>query len=78
MPAVKGRRHRATSDPTVPMQGRVQPQTRAKARAVADALGVSMSAYLDQLVANDQLDADGRPVWWAEPDDQQEALPLTG
>ncbi|GAB2864620.1 hypothetical protein GCM10027026_13010 [Myroides odoratimimus subsp. xuanwuensis] len=75
MAAVKGRRRRsADSGVTVPMQGHVSPETRLKARAVADALGVSMGQYLDTLVANDQLDEDGRPVWWIEPDPQQDAL----
>ena len=80
MPAVKGRRKRPydVNVPKVPMQGHVAPSTRAKARAVADALGVSMSAYLDTLVANDELDDNGRPLWWVEPDSGQAELPMTG
>lgn len=74
MPAVKGRRRRhepsGVTVVTVPMQGRVSPTTREKARAVADALGVSMSAYLDSLVANDQLDEHGRPIWWSDRHDE--------
>lgn len=73
MAAVKGRRRRHEPNGvtlvTVPMQGRVSPTTRDKARSVADALGVSMSAYLDSLVANDQLDENGRPVWWTDEHD---------
>lgn len=69
MPAVKGRSRRPHHAITVPMQGHVAPDTRAKARAVANALGVSMSTYLDQLVQQDVVDDTGRPVWW--PKDSQ-------
>lgn len=70
MAAVKGRRRRSNDEViTVPMQGRVSISTREKARSVADALGVSMSKYLDQLIANDALDEQGRPVWWQDEDD---------
>lgn len=85
MAAVKGRRRRSNDEIlTVPMQGRVAIATREKARAVADTLGVSMSKYLDELIAKDELDEDGRPLWWREREleqqqaDPQQVLPLTG
>ncbi|MBU2698549.1 hypothetical protein [Pimelobacter sp. 30-1] len=79
MAAVKGRRRRSNDEVlTVPMQGRVPVATREKARSVADSLGVSMAQYLTQLIANDELDEHGRPLWWQEQDPAQGELPLTG
>ena len=48
------------------MQGKVPPHTRERANAIADALGVSLGRYLEQLIERDQLDQHGRPVWAAE------------
>lgn len=81
MAAVKGRRRRSNDEiVTVPMQARVAIPTREKVRSVADTLGVSMSSYLDALIANDELDENGRPAWWREErvDNGQGELPLTG
>jgi hypothetical protein len=50
----------------VPVQAQVPPCTRDRAHAIADALGVSLSRYLEQLIERDQLDQYGRPIWAAE------------
>lgn len=78
MPAMKGRRRRADNVPTVLLQARVDPQLRAKANRAAEALGISMASYMEHLLAHEQLDAHGRPVWWTDdaPADQEE-LPLS-
>jgi hypothetical protein len=62
----RARRPRGYSEPTVPMQAQVPPHTRQRANAVADALGVSLGRYLEQLIERDPLDEHGRPVWAAE------------
>jgi hypothetical protein len=79
MPPVAGRRNRHDPDqPWVLIQGRVRPDVRNKARAAADAAGVSFASYLERLIERDEVDETGCPVW-LEPksarDDQQE-LPL--
>jgi hypothetical protein len=55
----------------------VQPDRHAKAQAAASALGISLAAYIDHLLAHEELDEEGRPLWWADavPADQEE-LPL--
>lgn len=53
MPAVKGRSRRPTGPATVPMQVRVPESVRDAARAAADALGISMAAYIEALVLAD-------------------------
>jgi len=77
MAAVKGRTHRRGVANTVLLQARVQPDRHAKAQAAAAALGISVAAYIDLLLAHEELDEDGRPLWWAGavPSNQQE-LPL--
>lgn len=54
------------------------------AERAAEALNISRDAYLDWLLAHEQLDESGRPVrwtretapdWWRDPNTQQE-LPL--
>lgn len=78
MSAIKGRRPRQINAPTVLLQARVDPELRAKAHRAAAAVGVSLAAYVEQLLAHEQLDETGRPLWWAEavPSDQEE-LPLS-
>ena len=55
MGAVTGRSQRAgeRGAPTVPLQGRVSESAREAAREAADALGISMAAYLEKLVLAD-------------------------
>jgi hypothetical protein len=67
--------------PTVPVQAQVPPHTRDRAHAIADALGVSLSRYLEQLIERDPLDEHGRPIWAAEAGllrKKQPDLPLPG
>lgn len=77
MAAVSGRKHRTGVSDTVPMTGRVQAKHKEKVEQIAAALGISAAAYLDALIAHEQVGDDGRPVWWTDPTptDQQE-LPL--
>lgn len=77
MAAVKGRTHRRGVSNTVLLQARVQPDRHAKAQAAAAALGISLAAYIDQLLAHEELDEQGRPLWWATSvSADQEELPL--
>jgi hypothetical protein len=62
----RARRPRGGAVGTVPMQGKVPEHTRDRANAIADALGVSLSRYLEQLIEREQLGEHGRPVWAAE------------
>ncbi|NYI81207.1 hypothetical protein [Nocardioides panzhihuensis] len=62
MPAVKGRRH-GEHRRTAQIKGTIRTSTREKANAAADALGISVSAYLDALIDQDQVDATGKPLW---------------
>lgn len=79
MPGAKGSKHRTGVAHHVPIGGRVDPKHKKTAEQAAFALGVSLSTYLDVLLAHEatQLDARGRPSWWTDPApaDQQE-LPL--
>ena len=76
MPAVAGRRRRrATLDAGyVPLQGSVPPATRQKARAAADAAGISVGLYLEWLVERDEVDATGLPTWLPPKAEDQPAL----
>ena len=78
MPAIKGRRHRQGVETKV-LFARVTPERCAQAAATAEALGISLGAYMDELLAREaaQLDERGRPIWWAMPVPRdQEELPL--
>lgn len=76
MPAVRGRKHRTGVADAVDFKVRVSAQHRATAERAAAALGISMSAFIEQLLAREgeALDPDGRPSWWVDPSprDQQE------
>ena len=57
----------------------MEERTKAKANAIADTLGVSRSAYINALIARDELDATGKPVWWTDLTSMDEELfPMTG
>lgn len=73
MAAIKGRAKRQVTGPTVIMQARVAPAARARAHTAAAALGISLAAYLEQLVLRDDLDEAGRPTW-ADTVDRPESL----
>ncbi len=45
------------------LQARVPMHVRERANAAADALGISLGLYLEQLVTRDQLDEHGRSLW---------------
>ncbi len=76
MPPIKGRRARP-GVVTVRVNAHVTPEAKAKADAIADALGISMSAYLEDLIRQEQLDEQGRPVRQMAPVPRdQEELPL--
>jgi hypothetical protein len=81
MAAIKGRRHRTGVADAKPFRMSLRPALRAKADRTTTALGISLAAYLDELVARDRTDETGRPDWWADPvpGDQgdQEELPLS-
>jgi len=84
MPPRAGRRSRPAADEQIVVSVTVSVPlaTRTHLRAVADATGISVSRYVDALVARDELDSCGVPVWALEafPDirggDSHEPLPL--
>lgn len=45
---------------------RVRPGFKEKADRAAAAAGVSLATYIEQLLARDQVDDAGLPVWWPE------------
>ncbi len=75
-----GRRRRRgeLAGPTVCMQARVCEDTRRKANAIADALGITLSEYLERLVNREALDPQGRPTWADEIPAHTPADPLPG
>lgn len=78
MAGVKGRKHRTGVADAVQLGARVMPANKAKAAEIAQALGISVNAYLDALLEHEELDERGRPVWWDRPvPADQEELPLT-
>ncbi len=48
------------------MKGKVPVGTRGKAHIAAEALGITMTRYLELLIERDVLDAQGRPLWGDE------------
>ena len=60
--------------------GYVLPELCEKARTSAAAANLSIGAYLERLIAADQVDADGRPLWATNERTatSQEQLPLAG
>ena len=60
--------------------GYVLPDLCEKARASASAANLSIGAYLERLIAADQVDAEGRPLWATNDTIPagQEQLPLAG
>lgn len=63
-----GRTRRTPGGPTVGLQARVPLHVRERANAVADALGISLGLYIEQLVTRDELDERGRSLWAADAD----------
>src|SRR5512144_1954776 len=52
-----------TGSGRVVIQGRVDPALRDKANRAAQALDISLSLYLAELIARDKLDEHGEPTW---------------
>jgi hypothetical protein len=80
MPPIAGRQKRAPKAPPLLLQSRVDPELRARVYAAAEAVGLSISAYVEQALAHahEHVDEDGRPEWWPDKaDPKQEELPLT-
>lgn len=61
-----GRARRSKSISLVGMHSRVPENTRARASAAADALGITLGRYIELLVERDEFDSSGRPVWASE------------
>lgn len=57
------------------LYGYVLPELHEKARTAAYSAGMSIGAYLERLIAADELDSDGRPLW-APHATEGEELPL--
>lgn len=76
MAAMKDRARRPDGAPTVLLQGRVSPKSRAEVQAAAAENGVSISFYLEALI--DQLVADqgSLPALTHRPRNAQEELPI--
>ncbi|MBC7594915.1 MAG: hypothetical protein H7288_13425 [Kineosporiaceae bacterium] len=72
------RRTRGTLKSTVALNAHVDPAVKAKIDKVCDALGKSQGQVLDLLIANADVDANGRPAFWSGPlaSDIHEELPL--
>ena len=47
----------------VPIQARLDPALRVKANRAAEALDISLSLYVAELIARDRVDEHGRPSW---------------
>lgn len=48
------------------LQGRVPPEVHQRAADQAQAAGISIAVYLEQMVLHSQTDEHGRPVWLAD------------
>lgn len=70
-----------TGTKKVTLTARITPEARDKAHLVADALGISLSALVLELLERIEVDAQGHPGWeskYAPPDDEhQEQLEMT-
>lgn len=64
MASKQGRKYGARAGRTAQLPVRVRPVISAKANRIADAAGVSLSAYVDALLEREELDENGIPVWW--------------
>lgn len=77
MSAMPGRRQRNLRGQLLAlMQARVRPEVREKANTAAQAAGITLASYLEQLVERDELDTGGCPLWLTPHPEAQEELPL--
>lgn len=63
MSAVQGRRQRRTSPGQKILYSKVAEANHAKASAAAQAMGISLAAYIDLVLEREQVDTEGRPLW---------------
>ena len=66
--------------PKVIVTARLSPANKAKAHAIANGLGISLSALLNELVLREEVDEHGHVAWesrYAQPDPAQQALEMT-
>lgn len=71
------RRPRGTGGGRVPMFAEVDASAKRKLEEIAAATGAPKWAILEALIDRAELDPSGRPVWWEEPDNHQEALDIS-
>ena len=64
MAAPRGRSRRLAEHGSVRLGLRVAPAAYDKAERAAASLGITLSAYFEQLLLQEQLDDSGRPLWW--------------
>lgn len=80
MAPIAGRQKRTDGTPAQLLQARVDPELKVRVFEAAKAVGLSVSAYVEQALAHaqEELDDDGKPVWWARQTKNpgQEELPL--
>lgn len=69
MAGAKGVPQRDVGVITRNLYGRVLPEIHSKATTAAQAAKMSLSAYLESLIARDELDEQGRPLWAPLPSD---------
>lgn len=62
MSAVKGRAKRPTEGQKV-LFAKIAEENHSKASAAAQAMGISLAAYVDLVLDREQVDASGRPIW---------------
>ena len=72
------RRARGTGKKMVALNVHIDPAMKAKIDLVADALGRTQGRVLDLMLANIEVDNDGRPEFWDGPlaSEHFEELPL--
>jgi hypothetical protein len=62
MSAVKGRAKRAVGQRKA-LYAQITAEHHTKASQAAQAMGISLGAYVDLVLARDEVDATGRPLW---------------
>ena len=77
MSAVRGRARRARVGGLERrlLQARVDEPSWSKANKAADAAGISMSAYIQDLIDRDEIDSNGCPIWRTPGNPGQEEPP---
>ncbi len=60
----------------IKLYGYVTPEDYEKARTAAYSAGLSLGAYLTHLIATDEVDQSGRPLWSSAAGGAVEELPM--